>query len=57
MVVRCLDDVADLPAVKKVLEKLGSESFCMFPLTTAMRRWRADRGRSQVNKKRSLCER
>ena len=38
MVVRSLDDVADLPAVKSVLEKLGSESFCMFPLTTAMRR-------------------
>ncbi len=38
MVVRSLDDVADLPAVRQVLEKLGSESFCMFPLTTAMRR-------------------
>jgi formate hydrogenlyase transcriptional activator len=38
MVVRSLDDVADLPKVKTVLEKLGSESFCMFPLTTAMRR-------------------
>jgi formate hydrogenlyase transcriptional activator len=38
LVVRSLDDEPRFPAVKAVLEKIGVKSYCLFPLTTAVRR-------------------
>jgi formate hydrogenlyase transcriptional activator len=38
LVVRSLDDEPRFPAVKAVLEQMGVKSYCLFPLTTAVRR-------------------
>ncbi|MFZ5861754.1 MAG: sigma 54-interacting transcriptional regulator [Nitrospirota bacterium] len=38
LVVRNLDDEPRFPAVKAVLERMGVKSYCLFPLTTAVRR-------------------
>ncbi len=38
LVVRSLDDEPRFPAVKTVLEQMGVKSYCLFPLTTAVRR-------------------
>jgi formate hydrogenlyase transcriptional activator len=38
LVVRNLDEEPRFPAVKAVLEKIGVKSYCLFPLTTAVRR-------------------
>jgi len=38
LVVRNLDDEPRFPAVKAVLEQMGVKSYCLFPLTTAVRR-------------------
>ncbi len=38
LVVRNLDEEPRFPAVKAVLEKMGVRSYCLFPLTTAVRR-------------------